>query len=246
MRSIRTQALLLRTVPYGDSDLIVTLLTQAAGSVGARFRAGRRSTKRAGGGVEPFHTLDVTLEDRGRDLFTMKASSIAVVRSQLTASLEAMDAGGTALRWARFLLPARHPEPAAWRTLTALLDRLDVEPSGHAGLLAMAGFHLLASVGYALELSACVICGRPCPPRAPAFVDARRGGVVCSACGGMGRRLGARVRELAVRAQRGDGAERGDDARWLAVPSWVVAEDVKLLLAVLGDAMAAHAGLPPH
>lgn len=177
------------------------------------------------------------------------------VRAHLVANLDAMDAAGTALRWARHLLPVRHVEPRAWETLVHLLDRLDepaapglVAPAGVRGLLAMAGLHLLSSVGYALELQRCVVCGRACPEGAPAFVDGPRGGLVCRACGGGGvaRLLEGRLRQLAARAQLGEGedpAEGEAAAPWLTVPQWVTPAQAEDLLALLADAMAAHAGL---
>jgi DNA repair protein RecO (recombination protein O) len=176
----------------------------------------------------------VSLEDRGGELLTLSECRVVTVRAGLVASLEAMDAAGTALRWARHLLPTRHAEPRAWSTL----DRTTADPRG---VLALAGLHLLASVGYALELERCIVCGRPCPEGAPAFVDASRGGLVCRSCGGGGRLLDARVRALGARAQRAD-----DDAGdWLSPPEWLTATETNDLLSVLADAMAAHTGLDP-
>ncbi len=173
------------------------------------------------------------------------------VRAGLVSGLDAMDAAGTALRWCRHLLPTRHAEPRAWATLIQLMDSLDghVSPAPDPrALLAMAGLHLLASVGYALELRRCIVCGRACPDGAPAYVDGPRGGLVCRSCGGGGRLLDGRLRDLAARAQLGGATEEGAEAAegsWLKVPSWVTPTQVADLLAVLADAMAAHAGLDP-
>jgi DNA repair protein RecO (recombination protein O) len=239
VKVVESHALLVRAVPYGETDLIVTLLTEAAGKVGARLRGGRRSSKRAAGGVEPFHTLGVALEDRGGELMTLKSTGIVTIREALVGSLEAMEAAGTALRWARHLFPTRQAEPRGWQTVVDLLDALEAEggrPGRVKRILAVAGLELLASVGYALELERCVVCGRPCPPGAPAYVQPVRGGIVCRACGGGGRLLDARTRELAAEAQRGEG---------LAAVARVEAADAESLLGLVSDAMAAHAGLDP-
>ncbi len=211
-------------------------MTESHGKVGARFRGGRRSTRRASGGVEPFHTLEVALDDRGGDLMALRECRLVRVRARLVDSLEAMDAAGHALRWTRHLLPTRHAEPQAWTALTRLLDGLDGEtlaaPRAH---LALTGLRLLAAVGYALELSQCVVCARPCPDASPAYVDAARGGIVCSACGGRGQRLDAATRQVAVRAQRGD-----ED--WRAPPAFFT-RDQTAVLALVERAMAAHTDL---
>ncbi len=46
-------ALLVRSVPYGESDLIATFVTAEEGKVAAIVRGGRKSTKRFGGALEP-------------------------------------------------------------------------------------------------------------------------------------------------------------------------------------------------
>jgi DNA repair protein RecO (recombination protein O) len=212
--------------------------------VGAKLRGGRRSSKRASGGIEPFHTLDVAFEDRGGELLTVKETRFVTVRAALVASLDAMEAAGVALRWARHLCPSRHAEPHAWATVTGLLDELEAVPASSGPLeprrlLAVAGFRLLSSVGYALDLERCVVCGRPCPPGAPAFIDGPRGGLVCRSCGGSGRLVSGRARELARDAQRDDVADPRLE------PATLTAVDVDDLLAVLADAMAAHTGLDP-
>ena len=245
MKAIRSHALLLRTVAYGESDLIVTLLTETDGKLGARLRGGRKSSKRAAGGIEPFHTIEASLEDRGGELLTLKECRLVTVRAGLVGSLEAMEAAGTALRWARHLLPVRHKEPRAWSTLVRLLDELDRGGAVSRGLLALAGLHLLASVGYALELERCVVCGRPCPEGALAFVDATRGGLVCRSCGGGGRVLDARLRALGARAQRAGDDDAQAESDWLVPPPSLTAAQTDDLLAVLADAMAAHTGLDP-
>ncbi len=49
---IATEALLLRRVEYGESDLVLTLLTQKVGKVSALARGARKSSKRFGSALE--------------------------------------------------------------------------------------------------------------------------------------------------------------------------------------------------
>jgi len=172
---------------------------------------------------------------------TLQETRIVTVRATLVGSLDAMDAGGTALRWARHLFPVRQTEKTGWRVVLELLDALDAEatPEPHRAkaLLAVAGLRLLTSVGYALDLERCVVCHRACPPGVPAFVQASRGGIVCQSCGGGGRLLDPRARELAARVQR-DGAS-------LPSAELPTAAQAVALVGLVTDSMAAHAGLDP-
>jgi DNA repair protein RecO (recombination protein O) len=233
IRRIDSAALLIRSVAYGESDLVATFFTREVGTVPAIVRGARRSTKRFGGALEPIHELWITFEDKGKELCLLKEARIHRPRTTITASLEAMEAAGQALRWVRHLCPARTPEPAAWDSLTQLLDTLDAMPlpagaPAHLVPLALFGLRLLTDMGYALELERCVRCGRVCPEGRPAFLDAAGGGLVCTSCGGARRTIRAELRALAVRAQRGED-----------VP---LAEDARELVQIVEDAMAAHAG----
>lgn len=228
-RAVLTEALLVRSVAYGESDLIATLLTATDGKMGVMVRGARKSSKRVGGALEPFHTLEVSIDDRGGDLGTLKEARIVRVRAGLVGSLPALDAAGTALRWARHLCPARTSEPAAWGTMTALLDALDSPGVSPRIELCVAALQLLADVGYALDLERCVSCGKACPEDRPACVDVARGGIVCTACGGARARITTDLRRLAL------GILRGDHPNLTATQ----ADDLLLLVE---DAMAAHTG----
>lgn len=245
IRRIDSAALLVRSVPYGEADLIATFFTRENGKLSAVVRGARKSTKRFGGALEPIHELMITLEDKGKELCILKEARIQRARMGIASRLEAMEAAGQALRWIRHLCPARTPEPDAWRSLEKLLDALDELPR-HADAtdadatlariarqnLAAFGLRLLTDMGYALELDRCLRCGRPCPEGRSAFVDAAGGGLVCTSCGGARRTLSGELRALASRAQRGEAVSL----------SWEHAGEI---VDITEEAMAAHVGFDP-
>ena len=228
MSRVRTEALVVRTVEYGESDVIVTLLTEATGKIGVAVRGGRKSSKRVGGALEPFHTMEATLDDKGGDLAVLREARIVRVRHGIVASLEAMDAAGTALRWARHLFSARTREPDAYAAIVELLDELD-RGAPPREELSRAALRLLATVGYALDFDRCVACSRACPEGKPSAIDAARGGLVCRACGGARRLIDAEARGVGRALQRGERVA-------------VSAAQAEALIALVDDAMAAHAG----
>jgi DNA repair protein RecO (recombination protein O) len=231
LRTIVTNALLVRQVAYGESDLIATLFTEAEGKVGALVRGGRKSSKRVGGAIEPFHTMEARLEDRGGDLATLKEARIVRVRERITANLDATMAAGTALRWVRHACPPKTREPEAWQTLNELLDAIDAIGPDESPRVALArgALRLLADMGYALDLERCVKCGKECPEGRAARVDPARGGLVCASCGGARAPLSAKLRAIALAVQRGDAEAMS-------------ADDAEAILALVDAAMASHAG----
>jgi DNA repair protein RecO (recombination protein O) len=233
VRRIESAALLVRSVTFGESDVIATFFTETDGKLSAMVRGARRSSRRFGGALEPIHELSLVLEDKGKELCLLKEARILRPRTGLVGDLDALEAAGRALRWVRHLCPSRTPEPSAWSSLRTLLDVLDARlpASTH---LAVFGFGLLADVGYAIDLERCVRCGKACPEGRPAFVDPASGGLVCMACGGARRTMSAELRALARRVQA-----RAPDLA-------LTPAEASALVAIAEEAMSAHADFDPH
>jgi len=228
---LRTEALLVRRVPVGEADVIVTLFTEARGVLSAVARSARRQNKRLVG-LEPMHVLRVSLEEREhKDLAVLQEASIAHARMHLCAALDRMEAAGRALRWIRAVAPPNTREPGLFTTLNELLDALATQGSTRSpeAELATAGLRLLADMGFGLVLDRCVRCGRVCPVQAPACLDPLAGGLVCRACGGARLVLGAELRKRVEAACAGD-----DEA--------LCEEDARIVVDLVEAVMAAHAG----
>jgi DNA repair protein RecO (recombination protein O) len=226
---IESEALVVRTVEFGESDVIATLVTERAGKLSVIVRGARKVSRRLGGALEPVHTICVRVEDRGAELATLKEAHIVRLRSAVVENLDALDAAGVALRWARHLFPPRTVEPEGWRLLVELLDALDAGGGSPRRELARAGLAMLGAVGYALDFERCVVCGRPCPDGKAACIDPARGGLVCRSCGGAGSVLLPEAREAARRLARGASGDVTD-------------KSAEAVLGLVDLAMAAHAG----
>lgn len=70
------EALILRTVNFGEADLIVTLLTANHGRVGAFARSARKSTRRFAGGLGAFSLLQVSWVPRAEGLCSLTSSDV--------------------------------------------------------------------------------------------------------------------------------------------------------------------------
>ena len=154
------------------------------------------------------HTIEVTLRERyGASMMEASSSTIVRPRLRLIGMLDRMDAAGCALRWLRQSTPMRATEPYAWLLVQDLLDSLDKETldASPRSLLIVAGLRLLSSIGYGLDLDACVVCRKTCPDDRSSFVDPVRGGLVCRGCGGAGRMISGTLRLRVKNAVDGNG-----------------------------------------
>ena len=226
---------LLSKVDYRESDLVVTLFTAGLGRVSALARGARSSRRRFGGVLEPMHTLTLHLDERPTgELFVLREASIAIARTRLVSRLATLEAAGKALAWLRHGAPAHSAEPQAFVSVSRLLDSLnEAEPrAGEPTILAEFGLFLLTSFGFGLDFEQCVRCSRACAPGQAAFVDARRGGLICRACGGAAKRLAGDLRQRLARASAGQTGvlETGDS---------------QPALELIDQALLSHMGLEP-
>ncbi|MEO8184226.1 MAG: DNA repair protein RecO [Deltaproteobacteria bacterium] len=238
-RSHTTLALVLRRTPYGEADLIVSLLSEKLGQVSALARAARKSQRRFGGSLEPFHTLEVELNEApGAELMQLREARLVGPRAGMLTDLSGMEAGGVFLGWVRHSAPAHTPEPGLWQLSQSCLDALESRALGAASaasasprlILAAHGLWLLDACGWRLELSYCVESGVRCPDGKAALIDPVRGGLVSRARGGAGLRVSgaARRRLLATQSERTNALEEAD---------------VDLTLQLVEGCLRAHAGL---
>ena len=212
------QALLLRRVEYGESDLVLTLLTDAMGRVSALARGARKSVKRFGGVIEPMHTLRVVYDDRsGAELVSLREAKLERARPFLVTSLERMQAAGQALNWVRKAAPPRTPEPEVWAAMEALLDHLNDanDALSPRARLAATGLRLLAAFGWGIDFQRCVSCGKEPAEGQAGAVDAARGGLICRSCGGARKRLSGSERVALSGAA--EGGELQDEHAALAL-----------------------------
>ena len=117
------------------------------------------------------------------------------------ARLDTLEAAGRALSWVRSSTPQHQREPLVYASISQLLDQLN-QPERERDprlFLAEFGLYLLSALGFGLDFNGCVRCGRPCADGRAAYVDARKGGLVCRACGGASRRLEGPERERFAR-----------------------------------------------
>src|SRR3984893_16315484 len=73
--SYKTEAIVLRSIRYGEADRIVHLYTAARGRLGAIAKGSRRPKSRFGGRLEPFFRLDLVLHEGRGELMTVTGAS---------------------------------------------------------------------------------------------------------------------------------------------------------------------------
>lgn len=184
MERVLLAAVVLRTVDFGESDRVVTLLTEERGRLGAFARGARASRKRFGGALEPFTLLEASLTFRGSgDLPVLENVTVRRAFGAIREDLARIACASYACELARELL---HDGEAHRELFALLVDYLSRLEGGPARPTVLRAFELgaLAAVGLMPRLDACARCGRPPAPLPGGAIrfDVAFGGLLCGDC----------------------------------------------------------------
>src|SRR3954470_945443 len=181
---VKTQAVVLRSIRYGEADRIVHLYTPHRGRVGAIAKGVRRSRSRFGGRLEPFFRLDLVLHEGRGELLTVTSAETVEGHARLRADARALDAAARACDAVGRLFETGEAHPEVFNLLCNELALLDHEPARatRANQLAFR-LKLLLAAGLAPHLATCASCGAD--DHLAGFSGAAGGGG-CTAGGGSG------------------------------------------------------------
>lgn len=180
--TVKTEAIVLRSIRYGEADRILHLYSRTRGRLGAIAKGARKPKSRFGGRLEPFFRLDLILHEGRSDLLTVTAVSTIDGYPRLRSSGPALSAGARACDAVLRLLDSAEPNLPAYNLLCRYLALLDDSTDERGtGLEVALSFRLKLALaaGFAPELASCTRCGES--EHLSGFSGAA-GGVVCPAC----------------------------------------------------------------
>jgi DNA repair protein RecO (recombination protein O) len=195
---VKTEAVVLRSMRYGEADRILHVYTPHRGRLSAIAKGVRRARSRFGGRLEPFFRLRLELHEGRSEILTVTGASTVEGYPRLREDARALDAAARACDAVGRLFETPEPHPAVFNLLCRRLSLLDAPPahpsappddpaaapraaSAPAGRAAALQFRLklLHAAGLAPQLGACACCGER--EHLVGFSGAA-GGVVCGAC----------------------------------------------------------------
>jgi DNA repair protein RecO (recombination protein O) len=154
-----SEAIVLRTYPLRESDLLVTLFTRLEGKVKGVARAAMKSRRRFGGALEPLTYVRAFYDDRERQELA-RLDSCEVIESPMASEVSYPRAAALAhvAELLDELMPDREASDAVFRLSLAVLQEL----RGEKLWMPLTYFELWMTrlMGFLPEFSECVVCGR--------------------------------------------------------------------------------------
>ena len=178
--SLKTEAIVLRSLRYGEADRILHLYTPHRGRIGAIAKGVRRTRSRFGGRLEPFQRVQLVLHEGRGELLTVTGVDTVATHGRLREHAPSLDAAARACDAVGRVFETDEPPPGVYHLLCNQLALLDAEPgrASYANALCFR-LKLLVAAGLTPQLAACVSCGQR--DRLDGY-SAAGGGVVCDAC----------------------------------------------------------------
>ena len=173
-------AIVLRQIEYGESDLIVSLLTSELGVLRGYARGARKSIKRFGPALEPFSQIEIRWQPGRGDLVTLLDADLIAPRHGLRLSLTNLSLAAYAVEVLEMLLPTGGEQSELYSLLQGYLDYLAAQGDPALARL-LFELRLVQHLGYIPHLLHCSECFALFDAGDIAF-DPVRGGSLCAAC----------------------------------------------------------------
>ncbi len=154
-----SEAIVLRTYPLREADLLVTLFTRAEGKVRGVARSAKKSKRRFGGALEPLTYVRAFYDVReGQELARLDACEVLESPLASEVSYARAVALGHIAELLDELLPDREANDAIFRLALSVLHVL----TGPEVWMPVTYFELWLTrlVGFLPELTECIVCGR--------------------------------------------------------------------------------------
>jgi DNA repair protein RecO (recombination protein O) len=163
-RSYKTEAIVLRSMRFGEADRVLHLYTLERGRIGAVAKGIRRTKSRFGGRLEPMSHVELVLHEGKGELQTI--TGVQLVRSHSAArdGHYRLSVGFVGLEAVLKLFPEQEGNDRAFAALARFLDLLD-EVEARDGrpaldpLVLAFQLKLLWLAGYLPHLTSCAECG---------------------------------------------------------------------------------------
>lgn len=179
-RPLRTEAIVLRSIRYGEADRILHLYTPQLGRVSAIAKGARRARSRFGARLEPFFHIRLILHEGRSELFTVTAVDTVTAHAKLREQATTLDAAARACDAVSRLFESSEPHPEVFRLLSNQLAVLGQDPAQATPANGLAfRLKLLLAAGIVPQLGTCATCGESEPLGG---FSASAGGVVCGSC----------------------------------------------------------------
>jgi DNA repair protein RecO (recombination protein O) len=181
MPLVKTTAIVLKSLKWGEADRIVTFYAKDLGKIRGVARGARRQKSRFGAALEPFTLCHLNLFERAGDaLFRVSHVDLVEPFQRLREDLALMGSAARMANVVAAVTPDGDPDPRLFTMLEqGLLSLNQTEDPAYTALLFQ--IRILGLAGFRPQTDHCAACGKSRFLGEPQFSPVA-GGLVCAAC----------------------------------------------------------------
>lgn len=158
--AISTEAVVLRTIEYSDTSLIVRLFTESQGKVTVMARGAKRAKNATAGMLQPPNHIALQFRSKdGRDIQPLTECEYVTYYTRLATDLKRYAGAMLSVEMLDRAVHERDPNPVLFKLIIATLHALDTSDGEITTIVHFFQLHLARQLGFAPGLKKCSICG---------------------------------------------------------------------------------------
>lgn len=177
-------AIILKKIPYGEGDMVVTFLTDEGCRLNGFAPKAKLSVKRFGGGFDLFNRLEIVYREKNPDLVHLDSADLVLGMEGLRKDLSKFAAACYFAEIVLVFLQEKEASPEIFNSLLSFLTELNKPSTLPASLIPLMEHQFLNIFGFRPTLTHCLECQSHVKKDQTYYFNGRKGGIVCGACNG--------------------------------------------------------------
>jgi len=158
---IKTEAVVLSKINYGDTSSIVSLYTESDGKLSAIIKGGRGPKSKNGKIIDPLNHLQVIIYKKTtRDVQILSDANLISHFVNIKEDLDAMKYGFAIIELVKNLTAEHEANAKLFKGLIKILNMINDKKETPAFLYGRFLLFFLSELGYELSINKCAICGK--------------------------------------------------------------------------------------
>ncbi len=177
---ISTNAIVLKTIPYGDTSIICRLFTEKHGKIAVIAKGAWGKKKTAGVMLEPMKHIHIQYYDKkSRDIQILKNIELIHQFFFLRSQFDRIIIGQAVIELLDKSTPNNNSLPILYRLVWRVLEKLNDPSTNYWFIFTFYFYQLTLRLGFMPNLQSCCQCEKKLTR---AFIDHRLGELICHNC----------------------------------------------------------------
>ena len=157
---VKTEAIVLSKINYGDTSSIVSLYTESDGKISAIVKGGRSPKSKLGKIIDPFNHLQLIIYKKNtRDVQLLSSADLISHFVNIKEDLDATKYSFAIIELIKNLTSEHESNLKLFKGLIKILNMINDKKEAPAILFGRFILFFLSELGYEISLDKCVICG---------------------------------------------------------------------------------------